>query len=974
MKAIKITLWLLMVLVVLAVGAIVIVTKTVDPNDYKPQIEKLVLEKTGRALNLEGDLALTFFPWIGVETGKVSLAAAEGFGDLPMIEVNNAEVRVKLMPLVRREVEVDTVVLDTPRIRLATDQNGVNSWDDLMPGEKSADDEPSAKDAGTVAALAVQGVSIKDGMIEWDNRLKDQTLSLNNVNLDTGRLVPGEPLDVSLSLDAAGSMLPESGSAAIDTTITLGEQFDRAALANTKLDLSTSALTTSLEVDEARYAINEQTAAVRNLDGTITQDGQETRILVDSLDADIANMVIDLPEANITRGDDRIFLTAKGAGVDAATRNIDGRVEFSIDDPRKLLAGLGLENVLAAYPDTDVRGLNGGATFNLVGSQFAAQKVALNASVNNLATTIAADAIDYNVDTESLALPALEINQDDFSLALSANGKGLLSGGDARAANGSIDLKVADMATLIERNGISLALPSIPLRDASIQTNFALNANNLATSRLAASFAYQGQPTSVSADKAAFNISNGSLSLEGLQVKQGDASLAVNATGANTLGELEAMQVSGNLAASVPDVPGLLARNQIDVTLPEGMITGADMAGDFSLEGNALALEKLKLEAAESTITGTADITNLASPSYAFDLDIDALDIDRLTSAGNNEGTQPTSTAEQILLPVAPLQGLNVDGRARVGTLVTTGLTLNNVDITIKSSENVLRITPLTADAFGGRIESNLRYDVSGQTPVINVQNQVAKVDVGDLLTGLEITDKITGTGNLTTDLVGQGADVDQLVASLAGDIGFEIRDGAIKGYDLQATLIQLEKQFAAYKGRESSTTAQPAAETKFAELSGSFKADRGVFRNNDLEMKAPLFRVNGGGEIGLPKNRIDYDLNVNVVETVEGQGGAGLDDLRGARIPLKIYGPLTEPKITLDLASLLKEQAKKELKKKVLEELLPGVSVDENDADAPSEGNSQQNATQEPQDPKEALEETLKKELKKGLLKGLGF
>ena len=120
-----------MVLVVLAVSTVLVVLQVVDPNDYKPQISALVEEKTGRRLDLAGDLQLTFFPWVGIETGPLSLSNAEGFGDVPMISADNARIRVKLLPLIKRRVEAGTVVLDAPVVHLLTAVDGRTNWDDL---------------------------------------------------------------------------------------------------------------------------------------------------------------------------------------------------------------------------------------------------------------------------------------------------------------------------------------------------------------------------------------------------------------------------------------------------------------------------------------------------------------------------------------------------------------------------------------------------------------------------------------------------------------------------------------------------------------------------------------------------------------------------------------------------------------------------------------------------------------------------
>ena len=67
---------LLALLIVLAVA----LTLLFDPNDYKRDIIKLVKDKTGRELTIEGKLGWSFFPWIGIETGRLARSNAPGFG------------------------------------------------------------------------------------------------------------------------------------------------------------------------------------------------------------------------------------------------------------------------------------------------------------------------------------------------------------------------------------------------------------------------------------------------------------------------------------------------------------------------------------------------------------------------------------------------------------------------------------------------------------------------------------------------------------------------------------------------------------------------------------------------------------------------------------------------------------------------------------------------------------------------------
>ena len=109
MKLVKYVLFVLAGLAVLAGALAAFVAASFDPNKHKPEIIKLVKEKTGRTLALDGDISLTFFPRIGVAVGKLSLS--EPGGVKVFAHVDEAKVSLNLMPLLSRELEVDRVHL-----------------------------------------------------------------------------------------------------------------------------------------------------------------------------------------------------------------------------------------------------------------------------------------------------------------------------------------------------------------------------------------------------------------------------------------------------------------------------------------------------------------------------------------------------------------------------------------------------------------------------------------------------------------------------------------------------------------------------------------------------------------------------------------------------------------------------------------------------------------------------------------------
>ena len=121
-KIIKIIAGIVIVAIVLVGGLIAFVAMTFDPNDYKQEIVDEVKEQTGRDLKIDGDIGLTFFPWLGVTTGAVELSNAAGFSPDVFARTESVSVRVKLMPLLSSSVEMDTVSVQGLTLNLAQGQ------------------------------------------------------------------------------------------------------------------------------------------------------------------------------------------------------------------------------------------------------------------------------------------------------------------------------------------------------------------------------------------------------------------------------------------------------------------------------------------------------------------------------------------------------------------------------------------------------------------------------------------------------------------------------------------------------------------------------------------------------------------------------------------------------------------------------------------------------------------------------------
>jgi AsmA protein len=108
--------------------------------------------------------------------------------------------------------------------------------------------------------------------------------------------------------------------------------------------------------------------------------------------------------------------------------------------------------------------------------------------------------------------------------------------------------------------------------------------------------------------------------------------------------------------------------------------------------------------------------------------------------------------------------------------------------------------------------------------------------------------------------------------------------------------------------------TGDKSKKTDFAEMSASFIIKNGVAHNEDLNIKAPLFRIGGEGDVDIANQTINYTAKPTIVNSLKGQGGSDLSLLNGLTIPIKVTGTFAKPNYALDFSGLAAGIAKNKL------------------------------------------------------------
>lgn len=208
-KPLKVILIALAAIAVLLVAVVAFIVATFNPNDYKPELIKLVKEQTGRTLSIPGEIRLTLFPRIGADLGQISLSEARS--EQVFAAAQQVKVSVALLPLLSRKVEVDRVLVDGLNVRLQRDRQGHFNFDDLL---SKGDKAPASPDAGKSDApaalplLQIGGIAITNASLDYRDAASGQHLSVSKLNFSTGPITDGKKSALDFSADVQGTNPP----------------------------------------------------------------------------------------------------------------------------------------------------------------------------------------------------------------------------------------------------------------------------------------------------------------------------------------------------------------------------------------------------------------------------------------------------------------------------------------------------------------------------------------------------------------------------------------------------------------------------------------------------------------------------------------------------------------------------------------------------------------------------------------------
>ncbi|XXF08288.1 AsmA family protein [Pseudomonas sp. D2-3] len=201
-----------LLLIIVALGFAL--THLFDPNDYKDEIRQLARDKVNLELTLNGDIGWSLFPWLGLELTDATLASAST-PDKPFANLRLLGLSVRVLPLLRKEVQMSDIRVDGLNLDLQRDENGHGNWEDVgrpaaKPGETSAEQtagndasqpqgEPAQESGSQPIKLDIDSLIVNGARVDYRDAQKGQQFSAESIQLTTGAIREGAGVPIKLS-------------------------------------------------------------------------------------------------------------------------------------------------------------------------------------------------------------------------------------------------------------------------------------------------------------------------------------------------------------------------------------------------------------------------------------------------------------------------------------------------------------------------------------------------------------------------------------------------------------------------------------------------------------------------------------------------------------------------------------------------------------------------------------------------------
>ena len=375
-----------------------------------------------------------------------------------------------------------------------------------------------------------------------------------------------------------------------------------------------------------------------------------------------------------------------------------------------------------------------------------------------------------------------------------------------------------------------------------------------------------------------------------------------------------APQFKGTLKTASFDLKALLTTLGIEPPVTSDAAAMTRVQADLAFSGTPekIRIAPLQLKLDDSTLSGEAAITDVATQALRFNLKLDRLDADRymppesadkkssdkVAAAGGAAGASSagnSSAPAGDLIPVEPLRGLNINGKFTAGEVVVKKIPVRDIGLSIKALNGDVQVSNLGAKLLQGSLSGSAGVDVRGAQPQIATNIDLQNLQLGDLLQPFVQTEVLTGRSSVKLDTRTSGNDMDTLLKQALGQLNLNVADGMLHGVNLNQVVVDALKQKIGdftllMPDYETRLPKALKGDTQIRNLLANMKVENGHLITPAMNADTDAGQLNATGDIDLLEQSFDYRFGVVLASLADHKY------LKGTEWPVRCKGGASIP------------------------------------------------------------------------------
>jgi len=299
MKKILLGIFILLVLIIVTAA---IAPFVINLDKYKVTILSRIKPYVPREVDFD-HVELTVLTGFGAELQGFRISGNPSFYEEDFLQLESLKIRIRLLPLLKKEYEINKIILNHPLVRLARNADGQFCFSDFLPGDSAQEKadkkngpEEASQGAGILGGLLVNNLQIEKAKIIYqDDKLWPGTgpIVIDEIDLKAKDFSLKQPVSIEL----AARLLEQGKNQNFKVAGQIGPMGEKVEA--DKIPVDVQVLFESFPVESLKERIPKDLPALPLsgvINGKLTVKGSLAAELTSVSQIDVQDLIIQMPD------------------------------------------------------------------------------------------------------------------------------------------------------------------------------------------------------------------------------------------------------------------------------------------------------------------------------------------------------------------------------------------------------------------------------------------------------------------------------------------------------------------------------------------------------------------------------------------------------------------------------------------------------------------------------------------------------